>query len=116
MFFKLDENLPTEIVADLEAVGHGVETVFAENLNGAPDEVVVQAAREEGRVLLTLDRGIADIRKYPPEALGGIVLFRPSSSGRGEVLAFVRTNLPEVLRIDLSGRLLVVSHRGLRIR
>jgi hypothetical protein len=116
MLFKLDENLPSELVADLEAVGHGVETVFTEELSGAPDEVVVQVARTEGRVLFTLDNGIGDIRRYPPEARGGVVLFRPSSSGRGEVLSFVRRKLPEVLSIDLNGKLLVVSDRALRMR
>jgi predicted nuclease of predicted toxin-antitoxin system len=116
MLFKLDENLPSELAADLEAAGHSAETVFAENLSGAPDETVVQMSQSEGRILFTLDKGIADIRRYPPGQLGGVVLFRPSSSGRGEVLAFVRANLPEILSIDLSGRLLVVSNRGLRLR
>ncbi len=116
MLFKLDENLPSELAADLEAGGHGVETVFSENLSGASDEVIVQAARGEGRILFTLDKGIADIRKYPPEVRGGVVLFRPSSSGRGEVLAFVRSKLPEVLETDLGGRLLVVTDRALRMR
>jgi len=78
--------------------------------------LVVQAARGEGRILFPLDKDIGDIRKYPPEVRGGVVLFRPSSSGRGEVLAFARRKLPEVLRADLDGRLLVVTDRAMRMR
>jgi hypothetical protein len=38
-------------------------------------------ARRERRVLLTLDKGIADVRANPPESHAGIVLFRPPAAG-----------------------------------
>ena len=57
MRFKLDENLPTELVSDLHELGHDADTVMDEKLHGASDPVVVQAASAAGRVLLTLDKG-----------------------------------------------------------
>jgi hypothetical protein len=63
-----------------------------------------------------MDKGIADVRAYPPERYAGIVLFRPASAGRGAVLAFVRANLGALLDQNISGRLLVVSERGIRTR
>jgi predicted nuclease of predicted toxin-antitoxin system len=111
---KLDENLPAELLDDLRAAGHEADTVRDEALAGAPDAVV--RARDDRRVLLTLDKGIADVRAYPPEHHSGIVLFRPGSMGRGTTLAFVRRNLQAVLERDLTGRLVVVTDRGLRIR
>jgi hypothetical protein len=45
-----------------------------------------------------------------------VILFRPPSSGRGAVLGFIRRHLSSILQIDPSGRLLVVSERGIRIR
>ena len=76
MKFKLDENLPVELVSDFVQIGHEAHTVFEEELTGAANRVILQAAHNEGRILLTLDKGITSIRDYPPELLSGIVLFR----------------------------------------
>jgi predicted nuclease of predicted toxin-antitoxin system len=61
--FKLDENLPAELAADLRGLGHEADTVFEEGLAGAADQVVLAAARNEGRVLFTLDKGIASLKQ-----------------------------------------------------
>ena len=62
MKIKLDENLPTELLGDLRAAGHEADTVYDEALAGAPDALVLEQARHDGRVLFTLDKGIADVR------------------------------------------------------
>jgi hypothetical protein len=80
--FKLDENLPVELLDDLRAAGHETESVPGERLTGAEDSVHLDHVRREGRVLLTMDKGIGDVRAYPPHLYAGIVLFRPPSSGR----------------------------------
>jgi predicted nuclease of predicted toxin-antitoxin system len=116
MRFKLDENLPAELVADLRLAGHDAETVPDEGITGAPDSMLVEKVRSEGSVLLTLDKGIADVRTYPPEDYADIILFRPSTSGRGAVLAFVRRHLHTILQTDLAGHLLVVTDRSIRVR
>lgn len=104
MKVKLDENLPAELLDDLRAAGHEADTVRDEALAGAPDAVVLGRVRDDRRVLLTLDKGIANVRAYPPEHHSGIVLFRPGSMGRGTTLALVRRNLQAVLERDLTGR------------
>jgi len=113
---KLDENLPAELLDDLRAAGHEADTVGDEGLTGAPDAVVLDRVRQERRMLFTQDKGIADVRAYPPEQYAGIVLFRPPSMGRGTTLVFVRRHLPAILELDLTGRLVVVTDRGLRLR
>jgi predicted nuclease of predicted toxin-antitoxin system len=114
--FKLDENMPVELRDDLGALGHDAETVPGEGLTGQPDSVILERAREEGRVLLTLDKGIADVRRFPPPDHADIILFRPGSTGRGAVLAFVRRHLPTLLQADLAGWLFVVGERSIRVR
>lgn len=116
MKFKVDENLPGELLTDLRAAGHEAETVEEEGLVGVPDAFILERVKREGLVLLTMDKGIANVRAYPPEHYSGIILFRPPTSGRGTVLAFVRRHLPALLEADLAGHLLIVSERGIRIR
>lgn len=116
MRVKLDENLPLELGEDIRAAGHDADHVVDEGLAGGSDSIVLSAARDEGRVLFTMDKGIADIRQYPPADYAGIVLFRPPSTGRGATLSFAREHLPGLLQLDLGGRLVVITRSGLRVR
>lgn len=58
MRFKLDENLPAELVDDLRAAGHEADTLHGEGLIGAPDEAILERVKLERRVLLTVDKGM----------------------------------------------------------
>ena len=116
MKFKIDENLPAKVAADLRAAGHDVDTVFDEGLAGTQDSSLLERAQHEERVFLTLDKGIANVQAYPPKSYSGIILFRPHVSGRGSVAAFLRKHLPLLLSSDLTGRLVVVSDRSIRRR
>jgi hypothetical protein len=88
MRFKVDENLPVEIVLDLRMAGHDAESVPAEDLGGALDRMLLERVQQEQRALLTLDKGIANIRVYPPDQYHGLVLFRLKTSGRRAVVDF----------------------------
>jgi predicted nuclease of predicted toxin-antitoxin system len=115
MRIKLDENLPVELGDDLRALGHDVDAVVTERLTGRPDSVIVTAARTADRVLFTLDKGVGDVRRFPPAEAAGIVLFRCKTRGRGAARALVRRSmhrLPE----ELAGRLVVVSESSVRTR
>jgi predicted nuclease of predicted toxin-antitoxin system len=114
--FKLDENLPVELVTDLHRLGHDADTVTDEGLRGAADPAVVDAAFAADRILFTLDKGIANLQRYPIHRHAGVVLFRPDASGRGSVIAFVRERLHKVLEMDLAGRLTVVGPSRIRFR
>jgi predicted nuclease of predicted toxin-antitoxin system len=116
MRFKLDENLPLELSADLRTAGHDADTVIDENLKGAPDRLVIETALGASRILLTLDKGIANIVLHPQELHAGVVLFRPGSSGRAAVLDFVRSRLPLLFQNDLERRVTVVSATRIRFR
>jgi Domain of unknown function (DUF5615) len=56
MRIKLDENLPAELADDLRQLGHLVDTVADEGLEGRADPVVADAARTARRCLFSLDR------------------------------------------------------------
>ena len=116
MKFKLDENLPVELVRDLRGLGHDADTLLGEGLRGAADPAVVDAAFAADRILFTLDKGIANLQRYPIHQHAGVVLFRPDTSGRSAVIAFVRERLNKVLEMDLAGRLTAVGPSRIRFR
>jgi predicted nuclease of predicted toxin-antitoxin system len=73
---KLDENLPDSVLSILGRAGHDVDTARAEGLRGAKDPAVLAGATADGRLLLTLDRGLGDIRAYPPGSHAGVLVIR----------------------------------------
>ncbi|HVX20282.1 MAG TPA: DUF5615 family PIN-like protein [Acidimicrobiales bacterium] len=76
MRLKLDENLPADAVQVARSAGFDVDTVVDEGLVGAADSDVVRAATDEGRLIVTLDRGLSDVRLHLPGTHAGIVVLR----------------------------------------
>ena len=87
MKVKLDENMPRSASQVLVAAGHDADTVVEEKLAGATDPQVVAAAVATGRLLITLDRGLGDIRAYPPGSHAGILVLRPADQSVPTVVA-----------------------------
>lgn len=116
MKFEVDENLPQEIAEALLDLGHDADTVHGEGLSGAEDGVVLRAAAAAARIFMTLDKGVASLLQHPVSEHSGVVLFRPNSFGRGEVLAFVRVRLKILLEMELAGHLTVVGPTRIRVR
>jgi predicted nuclease of predicted toxin-antitoxin system len=114
--FRLDENLPAELVADLRRAGHTAQTVHQEGLTGSCDSTLLERAHSEERVLLTLDRGLGDVKKHALQHYSGVVILRPRQDGRSYVRAFVRRRLPDFETLPLKGRLVIASEIGLRLR
>ncbi len=113
--FKLDENLHPEVAEVLRDHGHDVRTVSGQGLRGTDDERLIQICHEEGRAMMTLGVGFADIRRYPPESYAGIVVLRLASQSKGHVLSIARQLAPTLDHEPLAGRLWIVTEQGIRI-
>jgi predicted nuclease of predicted toxin-antitoxin system len=73
---KLDENIPVSVAEPLRSAGHDVDTVVVEGLAGTPDVEVLANATSSDRLVVTLDRGFADLRVHPPGSHAGIIVLR----------------------------------------
>jgi predicted nuclease of predicted toxin-antitoxin system len=113
---KLDENLPHDLASDLAGRGHDVHTVHDEQLAGHSDPVVVRAAAGEGRMVLTLDRGVGNLRHYPPGSHAGVVVLRPTSQDPTTVIELVDRFLTTYALDDLVGCTTIVEPDRIRIR
>ncbi|MHB8973998.1 MAG: DUF5615 family PIN-like protein [Pirellulaceae bacterium] len=116
MRLKIDENLHSDVAELLRTHGHDAETVWDEGLQGHPDPAIAEAARREGRVVVTLDLDFGDIRKYPPEQYRGLIVLRVVDQSRGHILRVMERVIAVLNCAPLDGRLWVVSEAGIRIR
>jgi len=116
MLFKLDENLPASLVGVFEAAGHDAISVPGQELQGESDTTIASVCRDEGRALVTLDTGFADIRAYPPEEHPGIVVLRL----RDQAVPYIRAVIDRVLRLSadnpMENALWIVEDERVRFR
>lgn len=116
MRIKLDENLPAELVAELRALGHDVEDVYAGGLSGRPDEEVWAATQAEQRVLITQDVRFADARMFTAGQHAGFVLVRLKRAGRRALIARVRDVFQREDVESWTGCLIVIGDAKIRVR
>ena len=86
MRVKLDENLPERLAGALLELGHDVDTVIQEGLQGQEDEELWPKVQAASRLLVTKDLGFCDERRYPPGTHHGILVLRLSDD-RSETAA-----------------------------
>ncbi len=115
MKLKLDENLSDRHAQLCRHRGHDATTVPSEDLCSAPDSTVLDTAHREGRVLITMDKGLSNTVRYPPREYSGIVVLRlaepisPASIEHG-----IGVFLDAAMTRTLAGRLWIVDHERVR--
>ena len=117
MRFKVDGNLPIDVAELLRANGHDAMTIFDQQMVGELDPKVASVCKAEERTLITLDLDFSDIRTYPPGAYPGIVILRPRTQSKPDVLALLDKLIPLLGGSEpLAGNLWIVQENGIRIR
>ena len=116
MKLKLDENLPDDLAAELVGRGHDVDTVLDEQLGGQDEPAVVGAATDADRMLVTLDRGVGDLRYHPPGNHAGIVVLRPASQDPDSILQLVTRFLRAHDLEELRGCIVIAEPLRIRLR
>lgn len=116
MQFKIDENLPIEIAELLTNAGYNAKTINEQQLQGARDPVLIDACKNENRVLVTLDTDFADIRAYPPQEFSGIIVLRGGSQAKQHVMKVFQRIIPLIQREPLDQHLWIVEETKVRIR
>ncbi|MEK6765563.1 MAG: DUF5615 family PIN-like protein [Planctomycetota bacterium] len=116
MQFKIDENLPIEIVELLMNDGHDAKTVNEQHLQGARDSVLLNACVGENRVLVTLDTDFTDIRTYPPYETPGVIVLRVGHQSKQHIIEVFLRIMPLLDREPLIQNLWIVEETRIRIR
>ena len=118
MRFLIDADLPRRTAGLIKSYGHESVDVRDMGLGGASDEQVAAYARAHQMCLLTGDFGFADIRNYPPEQFGGLVVLEiPKNATTDRILRLLESFLRQADIVErLPGRLAIVEWGNVRIR
>lgn len=116
MKLKLDENLSRHLAPRVAAQGYDVSTAADEDLLGHPDYEVASAARAEGRIVLTLDVGFANLRDYPAGTHWGIIVFRLRTLGPLPIMDAVEAFVRDHDLAEFSGCVVTVEPGRVRVR
>ncbi|MFM9959385.1 MAG: DUF5615 family PIN-like protein [Phycisphaerales bacterium] len=114
MKIKIDENLPGELVGTLRVLGHDTHTVRDEGLAGRDDRDIIEAALNEGRLLITQDLDFSDRRVINPRE--GIVIVRLLGCSRQRLAKRVAEVFEAADPADWRGCLVIVTAAKVRIR
>jgi len=116
MRFLLDENLSPKVAAPLRAAGHDVTIAREVGLRTATDQVVIETARREARVLISADTDFGAILALSGAATPSFVLVRRAANRRpDEQAALILNNLETVVADLAAGAIVVLGETTLRI-
>ncbi|MBE9226184.1 DUF5615 family PIN-like protein [Phormidium sp. LEGE 05292] len=110
MKIKLDENLGSLRVATrLRLAGHDVATVREQGLISAPDFELINICRDEGRCLVTSDRGFGNRLRFNPANYPGIIVIRvPSRASFEDWREAIETLILGLEEADVTGKLWII--------
>lgn len=103
-------------VAHLRAAGHDAVHASAAELSGAPDTALIEAARRDGRVIVTADLDFPRLLAVARADGPGIILFRGGSYTDQEMLSLLDRVLARAQILDLDRSITVVDRARMRRR
>jgi hypothetical protein len=90
--------------------------VLDQDLGGCEDGELWKIVQGENRFFVTGDKGFGNIRLYPPNSHGGILLVRPDDDGIEPIVELLGKVFSAYDLQDLRGAITVVTSRGVRVR
>src|SRR4030067_738577 len=92
--FKIDENLPVELIENLSDANHDAISVRDQRLKGTDDRILSRICKKEERILVTLDTDFSDVRTYPPDEYPGIIVIRVRRQSKRHVINTFNKAIP----------------------
>jgi predicted nuclease of predicted toxin-antitoxin system len=115
--FLLDENQSPRIADLLAEAGHDALHVRDIDLRTSPDDEVLAAAHEAGRVVISADTDFSELLATSNADGPSILLLRRQEQRRAdEVAALILANLDDVADDLWSGAVVVLDDERIRIR
>jgi len=113
---KLDENLGSTVASLFLNAGYQATTIKEEGLAGLPDEEVIEVCENEGKILVTIDKGFSNPLLFPPSQYHGIIVLRPGHEASLAALQQLAQSVVKFLGVEpIQGKLWVVTRERIRV-
>ena len=115
--FFVDEDMPRSTAKVLRQAGHEALDVRDVGLRGKSDAEVFAFAQSHGAVLVTADKGFANVLRFAPGTHAGVMVVRvPNELPTREVNREILRTLDDLAGDSLVGLLIVVEVSRTRVR
>jgi predicted nuclease of predicted toxin-antitoxin system len=116
MRFLADAGISPRTVADLVREGHDAVHVRMLQMHRAPDQVILDHAASEARIVLTFDLDFGDLLALGVRDRPSVILFRLSDERPDAVNRRLRAVLAEQATALAAGALILVEDARYRVR
>jgi predicted nuclease of predicted toxin-antitoxin system len=116
MRFLADMGISLRTVEWLREDGHDIVHLRDEGLQRLPDDEILEKARLEGRVVLTVDLDFAQLLAMAQSSFPSVILFRLGNENYDQINSFISILLRDCTEELESGAMISVSTKGFRIR
>jgi len=115
--FLVDADLPRSLAMALRERGYVADDVRDLKLGNAPDDTVVEHAKEHSYTLVSADKGFTNVLRFPLGTHCGMIVarFPPHTPARAKTRLLLRW-IPTLGEQDIRGNLLIIERKGIRIR
>jgi predicted nuclease of predicted toxin-antitoxin system len=116
MRFLADMGVSLFTVAWLRETGHDAVHLREEGLQRLPDEEILLKARQEDRIILTMDLDFGTLLAISQASFPSVILFRLSDERSRFVNERLGVILPQCAEVLETGAIISVSDQAFRIR
>jgi predicted nuclease of predicted toxin-antitoxin system len=115
--FLADMGISTKTVSWLKSKGHNTNHLLELNMHTASDEDVLEKARIEKRILLTMDLDFGYLLAVAKQKMPCVVIFRLKNETAENVNHHLKSIISYLERqLDLDGLILSVDEKRIRVR
>jgi len=112
----VDESISPRVAALLTDAGHDAQHLKELGLLGAPDEVVMAASLDAGRVLVSADTDFGDLLALGRHVGPSVVILRRAPRLPVAQAALLLANLPVIEDVLIAGAVVVMTGERVRYR
>jgi predicted nuclease of predicted toxin-antitoxin system len=116
MRFLADMGISLRTVEWLRENGHDIVHLRDEGLQRLPDDEILEKARLEGRVVLTVDLDFAQLLAMAQSSFPSVILFRLGNENYDQINSCLDILIRDCTEDLQSGAMISVSTKGFRIR
>lgn len=115
MKIKLDECIDSRLSPLLRQRGHDAFTVLQQGIQGITDEKLYHHCKDEGYIIVSLDKHFSNVLRFKPEPTSGIVVLRGPNDLFATTRILIKTLVDGLHQENPEGKLWFVEPGRIRI-